>query len=41
VNEEMGFTPVAIGFVGLTPGIDDVWDYLQARGGPAVSEGTA
>ncbi len=38
-NEAMGFTPVTIGFAGLTPGIDEVWDYLQARGEPTGSEG--
>jgi hypothetical protein len=31
VQEAMGFAGLTIGFVGLTPGIKEVWAYLQER----------
>jgi len=33
-NEAMGFPPLTIGFSGLSPGIEEVWAYVQA---PAIT----
>ena len=31
-NEALGFPPLTISFAGLTPGLKDVWAYVEARG---------
>ena len=30
-SEALGFPPLTIGFSGLTPGLDEVWDYVRKR----------
>ncbi len=30
-NRSLGFPPITIGFSGLSPGLDEVWRYIQAK----------
>jgi hypothetical protein len=30
-NPSFGFPPITIGFTGLSPGLDDVWSYVQTN----------
>lgn len=30
-NPSLGFPPITIGFSGLSPGLDDVWSYVQTN----------
>lgn len=41
-NQSLGFAPITLGFVGLTPGIDEVLHYIQQLGyGPSAPDNAA